>query len=145
MSIVLCSTCVSTPFLISFPVADGEDLVSLFMDFMYHMCIPGIRSVYRVCIPPKKSAYLALAVIRTIPRTGPVPPGPLVGALPFGGYETRSHPGDFQHSSNTKHNVARDCTALHCAALHCYPPPFCASTAFSKHLSPCYCRFDEIF
>ena len=52
--------------------------------------------MYRVCIPPKKSVYLALAVIRTIPRTGHVPPGLLVGALPCGEYETRSHPGDFQ-------------------------------------------------
>ena len=52
--------------------------------------------MYRVCIPPKKSVYLALAVIRTIRRTGPVPPGLLVGALPCGEYETRSPIGDFQ-------------------------------------------------
>ena len=66
------------------------------MNFMYHMCIPGIRSVYPVCIPPNKSGYLALAVTRTIPRTGPVPAGLLVGGLPCGGYETWSHPGDSQ-------------------------------------------------
>ena len=36
------STCVSNPFLISFPVGDGQDLVSLYMDFIYHVCMQGI-------------------------------------------------------------------------------------------------------
>ena len=85
-------------------------------------CVTQASEVCIVCVSRKKGVYLALAVIRTIPRTGPVPPGLLVGALPCGEYETRSHPGDFQPSWNTKQNVTRDCTPLRCAALHCYPP-----------------------
>ena len=55
--------------------------------------------------------------VYTIPRTGPVPPGLLVAALPCGEYETMSHPGDFQSEPTW---FARFCAWLMLVVVACW-------------------------
>ena len=43
--------------------------LSSWISWMYHTCVPGFSSVCCLCIPGKKSVYLALAVIHTISRS----------------------------------------------------------------------------